>query len=144
MLNLDYFFHVGVGLVAYQEFQIAQVVGDNAMMPSAARNLAFCEGFLKFVTIAPEFMWPDEGECFRFRPAKDSCVTSNFNFNSERLGSISREIRIDERQKFAHVVAIGNQVDFAYVIRRPFNIQRAKKWLERTLRMSKRVLGNVD
>ena len=86
------------------------------MISTAAGYLRFCESFLKLVTVASEFVWCDECMCFCLCPIKNSCVACDLDFDFERLRSISREIWIDERQKFADVISISYQVNFVYVV----------------------------
>jgi hypothetical protein len=96
------------------------------MMSSAARYLSCCESFSKLVTVASEVVWPDECMCFGFCPTKNCCITCGPNYNDKRLQSISREIWIDERQKFADVVSISYQVNF-FMLYEGFSVYSERK-----------------
>lgn len=86
------------------------------MISSATGYLGIYKRFLKLVTVVSEVVWPDKCIYFGFCLVKYCYITYSLNFNGKRLQSISREIWINERQKFADIISISYQVNLIYVI----------------------------
>lgn len=93
--------------MADNENQVAEAVGDDSVMACAAVDLAGRVCLLEFVTIAPEFLWPDDLMGRSLHAREDCSVLRDLDVESKWFESVSRRAGVDEREEFTDDVAVG-------------------------------------